>query len=302
MQVCMSGRPDWDLFQSLEAVLEAGSLSAAARARGLTQPTLGRHIEALESRLGAPLFVRSPRGLHPTELALELRPHLREMAAAAGAAFREAGLAAGASEGVVRVTASEIVGAEVLPEILASFRRAHPRIAIELVLSNQTQDLLRREADIAVRMTLPAQAALVARKLGEVALGWCATPAYLDAHGRPGSLAELAGHAVIGVESRRRIEELPGFEPPAPLEACALRSDSDLAMLGALRAGFGVGVCQLPLAARYGFERVLPEVVVARLGVWIAMHEDLKASRRMRLMFDHLVEGVGAYLARGPGP
>src|SRR5512146_622117 len=148
----MASSPDWDLFQSLHAVLTAGSLSSAAKLRQLTQPTIGRHIDQLERRLGAPLFLRSPRGLQPTDLALALRPHLDDMSAAAQAAIRDASGAADGSSGVVRVTASEIVGIEVLPAILASFREAHPEIDIEVVLPNRNEDLTRRDADIAVRM------------------------------------------------------------------------------------------------------------------------------------------------------
>src|SRR4051794_16160700 len=118
----MPGPNDWDLFQSLHAVLEAGTLSAAAKLRGLTQPTLVRHIESLEKRLGSPLFLRSPRGLQPTDLALELKPHLHDRPAAAGAAVRDASGAADSLMGSIRITASEIIGAEVLPPILTDFR------------------------------------------------------------------------------------------------------------------------------------------------------------------------------------
>jgi DNA-binding transcriptional LysR family regulator len=293
----MTNQADWDLFQSLDAVLEAGSLSGAARLRGLTQPTLGRHIEALERRLGAPLFVRSPRGLQPTEHALDLRPHLREMAASAAAALREGREGAAALAGAVRLTASEVVGAEVLPAILTGFRERHPQIAIELILSNENQDLLRREADIAVRMAPPTQAALVARKVGEVPLALFATAEHLDRAGRPRDLDDLADCTLVGVDSHRRLAQLPGLDLPVPRERFAFRSDNDLAQLAAIRAGFGVGACQVPLGRRYGLERVLPAHEVYRLGIWIVMHEDLKASRRMRAMYDALVEGLSAYVA-----
>src|SRR5665213_2885974 len=153
----MADSPDWDLFQSLHAVLAGGSLSAAAKLRGLTQPTVGRHIDQLERNLGGPLFLRSPRGLQATELALALKPHLDDMSAAAQTAVRDAAGAADGSTGVVRVTASEVVGVEVLPAILASFREKHPDIDIEVVLSNRNEDLTRRDADIAVRMSRPTQ-------------------------------------------------------------------------------------------------------------------------------------------------
>src|ERR1700741_1308711 len=124
----MPGALDWDLLQSLHAVLEAGSFSAAARIRRGARPTLGRHIDQLERQLGSPLFLRSPRGLQPTDLALAFRPHLADMAAAAQAADRDAAGAASGDGGVVRVAASDVIGIEVMPAMLAHFREAHPGI------------------------------------------------------------------------------------------------------------------------------------------------------------------------------
>ena len=137
-----------------------GSLSGAARRLGLTQPTVGRHIDALEAALGLTLFTRSPRGLAPTTAALALAPHVEAMAASAAALARTASGEAAADRGVVRVTASEIIGCEVLPPILAAFRAEHPGIAVELALTNRNEDLARRDADIAVRMVRPTQSAL----------------------------------------------------------------------------------------------------------------------------------------------
>ena len=293
---------DWDLFQSLHAVLQAGSLSAAAKSRGLTQPTLGRHIEALEQKLGAPLFLRSPRGLTPTDLALQLEPHLAEMYAAAAAAMRDASGAGDLLKGAIRITASQIMGAEVLPPILGSFRREHPEIDIELVLSNKTEDLSRRDADIAVRMIRPTQGALVARKVGAIGVGFYASSDYLAAHGAPQSLQELTDHSVVGFD-----REAPALEALADLalpwevtrELFAFRSDNDLAQIAAIRAGVGVGACQHQIARRHGLTPVLSNAFGFELEVWIAMHENLKGNRRMRLMFDHLVAGFQAFIAEG---
>jgi len=298
----MPGPNDWDLFQSLHAVLEAGTLSAAAKLRGLTQPTLGRHIETLEQRLGSPLFLRSPRGLQPTDLAMELKPHLHDMAAAASAAVRDASGAADSLMGSIRITASEIVGAEVLPPMLTSFRELHPGVVIELMLSNINDDLSRREADIAVRMSPPSQSSLVAKKVGEITLGFYATAEYLERHGTPQILDDFEDHAMIGFDSPARgIRDLPGLNMPVNRETFTFRSDSDLAQLAATRAGFGIGVCQDGLARRHGLTRVLPDFNLFTLGVWIVMHENLRGSRRMRLMFDHLVEGVTAYVRQSRG-
>lgn len=291
---------DWDLFQSLHAVLDAGSLSAAARQRGLTQPTLGRHIEALEQRLGAPLFTRSPRGLQPTELALSLRDHLAEMSAAAGAAVRDASGAADGLAGSVRITASEIMGVEVLPPMMAEFHHRHPEVAIELSLSNKPQDLLRRDADIAVRMVRPTQNALVARKIGMVGLGFYAAPAYVERFGAPQSMDDVGDHPMIGFDKDYpRIAAIEGLDMEVRPEMFSFRSDNDLAQLAAVRAGYGVGAVQHTIARRCGLVPVMTNSFGFELELWVAMHENLKGSRRMRLMFDHLVEGLSAFLAEG---
>src|ERR1700753_1779034 len=141
-----------------------GSLSAAARRLPLPKPPRGGHIDQLEEDLGLPLFTRSQAGLIPTQAARELLPHAQAMASAADALGRASSGADAEERGTVRLTASVVVGGEGLPTILTSFREAHPHIAVELVLSDATQDLLRRDADIAVRMVRPTQEALVARK------------------------------------------------------------------------------------------------------------------------------------------
>ena len=141
--------PDWNLYRSFLAVVQEGSLSGAARALGLTQPTIARHIEALEQSIGLKLFVRSQQGLSPTEGALELRPYAESLAATTAAMMRAASGQGKAVRGTVRVSASEIMGAEVLPPTFATLRERHPHLEIELVLSNAVDNLLRREADIA---------------------------------------------------------------------------------------------------------------------------------------------------------
>jgi DNA-binding transcriptional LysR family regulator len=291
----MASYADWDLLQSLHAVLEAGSLSAAAKVRRLTQPTLGRHIDQLERQLGAPLFLRSPRGIQATDLALTLKPHLDDMAAAAGAAMRDASGAADGVGGVVRVTVSEIMGVEVLPVVLASFRRKHPQIDVELVTSNRLEDLSRRDADIAVRMARPTQNNLIARKVGEVGFGFYATPEYLERHPAPEGFDDLDRHAIIGFDSQGppMIADLD-IGRPITRDLFALRTDNDVAQLAALKAGFGIGVCQHKIAERSGLVQILPGNFGFKLEIWIAMHENLKGSRRIRLMFDHLADELGS--------
>jgi DNA-binding transcriptional LysR family regulator len=150
--------PDWHLFRAFLAVVREGSLSSAARALGTTQPTVGRQVAALEASLGVKLFTRSLDGLSPTEAGLRLIPSTEAMAAAAEAARRSASGKVDEEQGTVRITASDVMGGEVLPSILASFHAAHPRISIELALSNRNEDLLRGEADIAVGWFVPLRA------------------------------------------------------------------------------------------------------------------------------------------------
>lgn len=291
--------PDWDLYRAFLAVLECGSLSGAARRLGIAQPTVGRHIEALEQSLGgARLFTRSPGGLRPTEAAQALAPHAQAMAAAAEALVRTASGEADGLRGVIRVTASDIVGAEILPAILTDFHERYPQVAIELVLSNRQEDLLRRDADIAVRMTRPTQTALTARRVGSVRVGFYAHRRYLERRGSPLSLADLAHHSVIGFDRmappRGALDQL---DIDVSREVFALRTDSDLAQLAAMRAGFGICGCQPAIAARDpDLIHVLADQFHFDLEAWVVMHEDLKSSRRMRLMFDHLVEGLSEYV------
>ena len=296
----MDQAPGWDLYRSFLSVLREGSLSAAARSLRLTQPTLGRHVAELERALGIPLFARSPSGLAPTEAALSLVPHAEAMAAAADAFVRAASGGADEPKGAVRVTASEFIGSLVLPRIFARFRETHPKIAIELSLSNRNADLLRQEADIAVRMAPPTQAALVSRHIGKVGIGLFANRDYLRRHGTPRDLAELvAQHALIGFDrDASAIRALRQTGLPITRDLFAFRTDNDFAQFEALRAGFGIGGCQVPLANREpDLVAVLPQSFGFELGMWLVMHEDLRTSRRVRLVYDHLARSLSDYVA-----
>ena len=287
----------WDHYRSFLTVVRKGSLSAAARDLDLTQPTLGRHIAALEEAIGAKLFTRSQTGLKPTQTAMELLPHAEAMAASAEALQRAASGEADTTRGVVRVTASEIVGVEILPPILTAFREKHPEIAIELSLSNISQDLLRREADIAVRMVKPTQKALVARKIGEVELSLFAHRRYLAKHGTPETLQNLYRHTVIGFDADNApVRGMKG--PPVTRDLFAFRSDNDHAQLAMLRAGFGIGGTHVKIAARdRNLVRLPFDAFEMTLPVWLVMHEDLRGVRRVRLLYEHLAAGLTAHIA-----
>lgn len=296
----MSGTgPGWEMYRSFLAVIREGSLSGAARALGLTQPTIGRHMDALEAALGVPLFTRSRSGLTPTEGALALVPHAEAMASAAAALERAATGDAEEDRGTVRLTASEMIGTEVLPPILTRFRAQHPRIDLELVISNRNQDLLRRDADIAIRMTRPTQTALVAKKAGSVALGLHAHPEYAAQHGLPERVEDVFRHPVIGFDRDPSIRDPGQLNLPLNRDMFAFRADSDYTQYAMLKAGYGIGICQYPLGRRDGLIAFLPDALDFALDIWIVMHEDLRTSRRMRLMFDHLADDLTAYCRTG---
>jgi DNA-binding transcriptional LysR family regulator len=293
--------PPWEALRTFGEAMRDGSLSGAARRLSLSQPTVGRHIDALEAAFGVALFARSPRGLAPTQAARDLAPHVEAMALAAGAAQRAAASAAAPDRGVVRLTASAVVGAEVLPPILARFSADHPAIAIELALSNRNQDLARGEADLAVRMARPTQGALVARRVGRTPIGLYAHRDYLARFGTPQSLADLAQHCVIGFDRDDSSARMVGAKAPFTREAFRFRCDDELAQIAALRAGVGIGGCQEGVARKTPeLVPVLPGAVRFGLEMWLVMHEDLKATRRVRLLYDALAAGLADYL-RGRG-
>jgi DNA-binding transcriptional LysR family regulator len=295
----MTSNIGWELYRSFLGVLKEGSLSGAARLLGITQPTVGRHMAALEQALGVVLFTRSQVGLLPTEVALSLRAYAEAMESTAAALERAAGSQGGDGQvkGTVRISCSDVIGVEVLPPVLAQLREAHPQLKLELVLTDKLQDLLRREADIAVRMVQPKQEQLVARRIGRIELGLHARRDYLERHGTPRRPDELAAHATIGYDQptawlRQAEKSLNGLRR----DMFHLRSDSNLAQLALIRAGAGIGMCQVPLAQRDGLVRLMPRMVSLSLETWVTMHEDLRGSPRCRVAFDALVAGLLAYV------
>lgn len=299
----MSNQPSWDLYRTFAAVLREGSLSAASRVLGLTQPSVARHIEALEQAIGDTLFVRSQRGLSPTERALALQPYAEELAATSAALLRAASADRQEIAGTVRITASDVVATEHLPPLLAGLRRSHPRLSMELVASDAIDNLLQRRADIAVRMVEPTQQALIARKLGVIRLGLYAHRDYLAVRGRPPSIAGLLDHDLIGVDSKGSLSRvvldmLPGLDQ----RDFGLRVDNTIVHLAAIRAGFGIGICQEVIARRDpALERILPDAFAFDLPLWIVMHENLRGIARYRAVFDALADGLGFAVANPSG-
>ena len=291
--------PNWDLYRSFLAVLEQGSLSAAARALGLTQPTLGRHVEALEDALGQQLFTRSQQGLTPNEAALALKPFASVLAATSAALVRAAADTRGRVSGTVRISASEVIGIEVLPPILAELQAQYPELEIELSATDDIEDVLHRQADVAVRMAEPTQKALVARHIGAIPLGLHGHRSYLERHGIPTTWEDLARHRLIGFDRQTAFVRAVAQRIPRMATAhFSFRADSNLAQLAAIRAGCGIGVCQVHLArGTEGVVRILPDEFEVPLHTWIVMHEDLRDSPRCRVAFYALVRGLTAHAA-----
>lgn len=297
----MSLPPDWTLVRSFLAVMRRGSLSAAARSLSLTQPTLGRHVDELERGLGAPLFTRSPGGLLPTEQALALLAHAEAMEIAFAALVRAASAGGDAAQpqGTVRISASEVMGTFVLPSLLVPLRETFPRIVIEVALNNRTDDLLRRDADIAVRMMRPRQQGLVARKMGVVPLGLFAHRRYAERVGLPESLSALGAHHVIGFDrDDHSARMVAGASLPVTRTMFSFRVDSDVAQVMAVRAGLGIGMMQTGMAASDpDLVPVLAAEVALELECWLAVHEDQRSSAPIRAVFDGLADGLGRWIA-----
>lgn len=295
--------PDWSLWRSFAAVVETGSLSAAARALGLSQPTLGRHVEALEQALGVALFERTLTGLKATETALRLyEPVLGAQRALSEAALMAAG-AQSALEGTVRITASEVVSHFVLPQMLVPIRAQFPDIAIELVPTDSAENLLLREADIAIRMFRPTQLELVTRKLGEIAIVCCAHESYLDRRGTPQTVEELYGHDLIGLDRSDlmlRAATLMGFS--LTRDDFVLRTDDQPLMWELLCAGLGIAFGQEQLVASTpGMRAILPQLRPPGLEVWLTTHRELFTNRRIRAIYDALGAALSAYVAKPKG-
>ncbi|OCJ05570.1 LysR family transcriptional regulator [Agrobacterium sp. 13-626] len=292
-----TSEPSWDFYRTFLAVLQHGSLSAAARELGLTQPTIGRHIDALEEAIGAELFTRSQQGLLPTDAALALKPYAETLANTTAALLRVASSSRDRVSGTVRISASEVIGVEVLPPILAGLQAAYPDLTIELSASDAVEDLLQREADIAVRMVAPAQDVLLARYIGSIPLGLFAHRNYLERYGEPKNIRELHQHKLIGFDRQTAyIRTMMKRYPLLDGVSFTFKSDHSIALHNALRAGIGIGFYQIPLAKRDGeLVRLLPEIGLP-LDTWVAMHKNLKTSPRCRVTFDALVAGLLEYV------
>jgi DNA-binding transcriptional LysR family regulator len=289
---------DWTLVRSFLAVLDAGSVTAAARQSGAQQPTLSRHVAELEAQLGVPLFERTGRGVTPTGAALAIAEAARQMQDAAVAVGRGLASSRSATRGVVRVTTSEVAATWLLPAVLARLRRAHPQIEIELVASNELTNLLRREADIAVRMVRPAQQSLIAKKLGEIEIVAAAHEAYLAKAPPLNRPEDLRAHCLIGFDRDDAI--LRGFARAGlalTRADFALRTDDQVVYGRLVAEGAGIGfVARYNLRCWPGVVRLLPELVVSPLPCWLAVHREIRSNALVRIVYDFLAREIPSVL------
>ena len=291
---------NWALVRSFLAVLDAGSLMGAARILGAQQPTLSRHVAELEVQLGAPLFERTGRGVTPTAAALAIAEAARQMEAGADALSRTLAGQREATSGTVRITTSQVAATWLLPEVLVALRDEEPGIQVELVASNHLSNLLRREADIAVRMVRPQQGSLVARKLADIRIVAAAHRSYLERAGRPRKPEDLLKHRLIGYDRDDTIER--GFARlgmPLPHETFALRTDDQVAYGRLVASGAGIGfVAHYNIAHWPGVETLLPLLPIPPLPCWLAVHREIRSSRVVRRVYDFLAEAIPRALVR----
>ncbi|MEL6966037.1 MAG: LysR family transcriptional regulator [Pseudomonadota bacterium] len=285
---------DWSLLQTLVLVAEHGSLSAAAKASHRSQPTLSRHIAQLEDALGGRVFLRHSTGLELTALGEKVLKQAGAMADAAGGLATLSVAPASAMSGTVRITASEMVSTFLLPDLLTAFHGQEPGIELEVVASDETDNLLRREADIALRMYRPQHLDLIAQKIGDFSLGAYASTDYIQRRGKPDSTAALLTHDVIGYDrSPLILQGLKQAGLSVEPSFFKFRSDNQVACWMMVLAGFGIGFNQCAIGdPDPRVERIETEKPIGSLPLWLTAHPDVKRSARVRRVYDFLADAL----------
>ena len=294
---------DWGLIRSFLAVIDAGSLSGAARVLSSTQPTLGRHVEALEEQLGKVLFERTGRGLEPTADALAIAGFARRMQVGADELARAVTGRDDGSRAFVRIAAARQVALHLLPELVGRIQRRAPQVDVGIVASDEVSNLLRREADIAIRNVRPEQSSLIAKKVGEFRVRAFASRAYLDVHGTPDTVLELMEHPLVGAdrapEFHRGLEQAARRHgrDPAGIRV-AVRSDDRATQFACVRAGLGIGFSLDGVIARHADLVALPmDPGLPTLPVWLTVHREIRTAPAIRQVFDELGASLKEALA-----
>lgn len=282
----------WDMIHTFDAVAKTGSLLAAAKTLRVSQPTVGRRIDLLEEVLGVTLFVRSRDGMALTDAGVDLVETSGEMVRMAGEFERRATDSHTEIAGTVRLSVNDILGIHVMPDLLREFMETYPDIQVELEITNAATNLLRRDADVAVRMFRPVQSDLIARKAGNISLGFYASKSYLKAHGRPKTFADLKAHRQIGFDRETFfVDGAKALGETVTASDYAFRCDNILAQIEAVKAGLGIGVLHQGLAARFqDLEQILPQINLPEYEIWVACHSEVRHNKRIRLLVDFLAQ------------
>ena len=286
---------DWNQLKAFLQTAQTGSLSAAARKLGLTQPTLSRQVAAIEQQMGVTLFERVGKAMVLTPTGLDLLEHARAMGTAAEALGLAASGRSQAVGGVVSVSATDAVATYLLPPIVQRLRAQEPGIVVEVIASNAISDLLRREADIAIRHVQPGQPDLIARLVREAQAHFYASEEWVRTHGHPRSAQDAAQLQFVGSD---RNGQYLGYLRQHGLnlteENFSCYSDHTVAHWALVRQGMGIGAMMTEIASKTpGMVRVLDEVPAVRFPIWLVSHRELRTSRRIRVVFEALAEALG---------
>ncbi len=303
MHICMDWRSvrfDWNRARAFLVTAEEGSFSAAARALRMAQPTVGRQVAALEEELGVALFERVGSGLELTAAGLDLLAHVRSMGEAATRLSLGATGQATAVEGHVCITASELISAFLLPPVVARLRREHPGIELEIIASNAARDLRRREADIAIRNFTPTQPELIATKIDDRAARLYATPGYLKRIGNPKTPADLSDAEFLAFDrTDLMIKGLRALGLDVGPANFPIVTDNHLVQWELAKQGVGICIVMDEVGdAEPAVRRVLPGLPPIPVPLWLATHRELRTSRRIRVVFDALAQGLRRPKAR----
>ncbi len=288
IHICMNNWSDYPIFL---AVAETGSLTAAGERLGISQPTVGRRVKALEARFGAPVLTKEDGHLAPTEFGYLVLDHIRRMEAEAAAITRSSATLEHSLVGPIMLAASEGIGDWWLPSVMQVFRQDHPDILIDINIDFRAANLAQREADIALRWMGPGtQNSLIGRRVTSCGFGLFASKDYIERRGMPSTPEGLLDHDAVRMTIGKETfwpADSQGNTLPAP--RATFRSNNLLAHSHAIQAGYGIGMMAFPgIDPAQGLIRVLPELERTE-ELWVVAHEDLKKSARVRAAFDFLI-------------
>lgn len=283
---------DWNKARAFLVTAEEGSLSAAARALGMAQPTLGRQVDGLEQELGVVLFERVGRGLTLTPAGEELLEQVRGMGEAAARVSLTAVGQSQALEGTISISASETYATVLLPPIIAKLRQQEPGIKVEIIVANHASDLLRREADIAIRNFRPTEPDLIAKKVGMAEAVLYAAPDYVQKLGHPKTPYDLRNADFVNLDrTGMLLKGLNSLGLGLTEDNFPLMTESFLVMWELVKQGVAIGILDAFIGdAEPDVVRVLPDLEPLTFPIWLVTHRELTTSVRIRRVYDFLAE------------